>query len=213
MLASKEYDRGRAYTYAKRWAFARNPLFTDYSGLGGNCTNFASQCALAASLQMNYTPTFGWYFLSDSNRAPAWTGVPFFYNFMTGNVGVGPYGREGTAAEMEIGDFVQLGRAEDNFYHTLVVVGREGDDLLLAAQSDDAFLRPLSSYTYNLARFIHMLGVRVPVPTGEAAFAALLDGTALPPAVLPAEMYAPPVTPPPPLLAPSDPTPEGETQP
>ncbi len=204
MLAIKEYDRGRAFTYAKRWAFARNPLFTDYTGLGGNCTNFASQCALAASLRMNYTPTFGWYFITDSNRAPAWTGVPFFYNFMTGNRDVGPFGREGTAAEMEIGDFIQLGRAEDDFYHTLVVVGREGEDLLVAAQSDDAFLRPLSTYTYNLARFIHMMGVRVPTPAGEAAFTALLDGTALPPAVLPPEAPTPPAVPPPDLPTPSE---------
>ena len=195
MLAIKEYDRGRAFTYAKRWAFARNPLFTDYSGLGGNCTNFASQCALAASLQMNYTETFGWYFVSDRDRAPAWTGVPFFYNFMTGNTTEGPFGREGTQAEMEIGDFVQLGRSEEDYYHTLVVVGREGEDLLVAAQSDDAFLRPLSTYTYNLARFIHMLGVRVPVPAGEAAFTALLDGTALPPSVLPPEAPTPPSIP------------------
>lgn len=192
MLAIKEYDRGRAFTYAKRWAFARNPLFTDYTGQGGNCTNFASQCALAASLQMNYTPTFGWYFISDSDRAPAWTGVPFFYNFMTGNRDVGPFGREATATETEIGDFVQLGRGEDDYYHTLVVVGKEGDDLLVAAQSDDAFMRPLSTYTYNVARFIHMTGVRVPTPAGDAAFSALLDGTALPPAVLPAEPPMPP---------------------
>lgn len=197
MLAVKEYDRGRAFTYAKRWAFSRNPLFTDYSGLGGNCTNFASQCALAASLQMNYTETFGWYFINDTDRAPAWTGVPFFYNFMTGNGGVGPFGRPAEASELEVGDFVQLGRGEEDFYHTLVVVGREGDDLLLAAQSNDAFMRPLSTYVYNVARFIHMLGVRVPVPTGEGAFNALLDGTALPPAVLPTEPPAPPSVPPP----------------
>ena len=181
MLATKDYDRGRAFTYAKRWAFSRNPLFTDYTGLGGNCTNFASQCALAASLQMNFTPTFGWYYRSDADRAPAWTGVPFFYNFMTTNTAEGPFGRAATAEELEVGDFVQLGRSEEDYYHTLVVVGREGDDLLLAAQSDDAFMRPLSTYTYAVSRFIHMLGVRVPLPSDDAAFAALLAGEALPP--------------------------------
>ena len=110
--------------------------------------------------------------------------MPFFFNFMTGNEAEGPFGRAAVAAELEVGDFVQLGRGEEDYYHTLVVVGKEGEDLLVAAQSDNAFMRPLSTYTYTVARFIRMLGVRVPVPTGEAAFASLLDGTALPPEVL-----------------------------
>ena len=187
MLAIKEYDRGRAFTYAKRWAFARNPLFTDYTGLGGNCTNFASQCALAASLQMNYTPTFGWYYRSDGDRAPAWTGVPFFYNFMTENAAEGPFGRAATAAEMEVGDFVQLGRSEEEYYHTLVVVAKEGGELLVAAQSDDAFMRPLSTYSFSVSRFIHIIGVRVPLPPDNDAFAALLAGEALPSSGSPSE--------------------------
>ena len=99
---------------------------------------------------------------------------------MTTNAAEGPFGRAATAEEMEIGDFVQLGRSEEDYYHTLVVVGREGEDLLVAAQSDDAFMRPLSTYTFVVSRYIHMLGVRIPLPTDEAAFAALLAGEALP---------------------------------
>ena len=180
MLIELPYARERAVEYALRWALSRNPLFTDYTGLGGNCTNFASQCALAASLQMNFTPTFGWYYRSDTDRAPAWTGVPFFYNFMTSNMAEGPFGRAATAEELEVGDFVQLGRSEEEYYHTLVVVGREGEDLLVAAQSDDAFMRPLSSYTFSVARFLHILGVRLPLPPDNAAFIALLSGEGLP---------------------------------
>ena len=177
MLAIKEYDRGRAFTYAKRWAFSRNPLFTDYTGLGGNCTNFASQCALAASLQMNFTPTFGWYYRSDTDRAPAWTGVPFFYNFMTSNMAEGPFGRAATAEELEVGDFVQLGRSEEEYYHTLVVVGREGEDLLVAAQTDNAYARPLSTYNYDYARYLKILGVRMESPdTTDACFESLMEG-------------------------------------
>ena len=70
MLATKEYDRMRALAYARRWAFARNPLFNDYSPFGGDCTNFVSQCLLAGALVMNETPNFGWYYKSDLDRAP-----------------------------------------------------------------------------------------------------------------------------------------------
>ena len=81
MLYYKAYDRERAYEYAKKWAFDRNPLFFDYTGIGGNCTNFVSQAIYAGGCVMNFTPVYGWYFLSDSRRTASWTGVEFFYNF------------------------------------------------------------------------------------------------------------------------------------
>lgn len=181
MLIIKPYLRERAYAYARRWAFSRNPLFSDYSGRGGNCTNFASQCALSASCVMNYTPTVGWYYLNDLDRAPAWTGVEFFFNFMTREGGVGPFGKESDGAALETGDFIQLGREESGFYHTLVVVGKRENEYLVAAQSDDAFGRPLSEYSYDFARYIHMLGVIEEVAEGEGCFMNLYDGISLPP--------------------------------
>lgn len=181
MLITLPYNRERALTYARRWALARNPLFNDYSPYGGNCTNFASQCLLAGALVMNFERTYGWYYRSDSDRAAAWTGVPFFYRFLTENTGAGPFAEERDA--LEIGDFIQLGTSEGDFYHTLVVVGREGEDYLVAAQSDDAYLRPLSTYTYDRSRFLHILGVRVETDDGRAYFQNLLDATALPDAL------------------------------
>ncbi|MBE6656475.1 MAG: amidase [Ruminococcaceae bacterium] len=183
MFATKEYNRMRALAYARRWAFGRNPLFNDYSPYGGDCTNFASQCLLAGSLVMNEIPTFGWYYKSDADRAPAWTGVEPLYDFLTGNTGAGPYGREVAEAEAQPGDIVQLGRAEDDFYHTLVVMETGESGITVAAHTNDAFLRPLSSYEYALSRFIHIEGVRFPIPDGTATFYAYLEGRALPPAV------------------------------
>ena len=80
------------------------------------------------------------------------------------------------------GDIVQLGRAEDDFYHTLVIMETGETGITVAAHTDDAFLRPLSSYDYALARFLHVDGVRVPIPDGTATFYAYLEGRALPPA-------------------------------
>ncbi len=175
MLVIKIYNRERAYEYAKKWAFSRNPLFTNYSGMGGNCTNFVSQCVYAGSCVMNFTPIFGWYYLSDADRTASWTGVEFFYNFITSNEGLGPFGREVGEGELEVGDVIQLGNATD-FYHTLLVVGAEGGSYLVAAQSDDAFERPLSSYEYERARFIHIEGVRVDVPDFTDCYDALYNG-------------------------------------
>lgn len=66
----KEYDRTAAVAYARRWAFSRNPLYYDFTGQGGNCTNFVSQCVYAGCGQMNFTPIFGWYYISPKTAPP-----------------------------------------------------------------------------------------------------------------------------------------------
>ena len=89
-----DYNREHAVTYAKKWANGRNPLFYNFTGIGGDCTNFVSQCIYAGSCKMNFTPTFGWYYTSPNSRAPAWSGVPYLYNFIVNNAGAGPFAVE-----------------------------------------------------------------------------------------------------------------------
>ena len=69
------YDRQSAVMYALRWALSRNPEYYSYSGIGGDCTNFVSQCVYAGSGVMNYTPDFGWYYIdamTNLHRGRAW---------------------------------------------------------------------------------------------------------------------------------------------
>ena len=164
MLLTRPYFRERAVAYARRWALSRNPLFADFTGRGGDCTNFVSQCVLAGCCTENFTPTFGWYYISLEDRAPAFTGVEYFYNFMTGYGGyppnltrVGPLGIEVGRGRVEPGDVVQLYDRNDDFYHTLIVCEVTPDDILVSAHSDDALDRPLSSYRLAAGqRFIHI---------------------------------------------------------
>lgn len=169
MLIIKPYRRDRAVTYARTWALGRNPLFTDFTGQGGNCTNFVSQCILAGSCVMNRTPDFGWYYLSPDDRAPAWSGVTYFYDFMTGtpafesrNGGIGPFAVEAGRERMTPGDVVQIAASGSNWSHTMIVSEVRGDgELLVCAHSIDSLDRPLSDYEYESVRFLHILGVRV----------------------------------------------------
>ncbi len=154
------YNRRHAVEYAKRWAFDRNPLFFDFSEIGGNCTNFVSQCILAGTCTMNFTPTFGWYYLSVEDRSPAWTGVEFLYNFLTTNDSDGPFGVNEDISELQIGDVIQLANESGDYYHTLLVSGFDGNEILVSAQTNDAVDRPLSEYIYANARGIHILGFR-----------------------------------------------------
>ena len=62
------YRRDEAEAYARYWAYGRNPAFYDYETIGGDCTNFASQCIYAGTGVMNYTLTFGWYYIVPTTR-------------------------------------------------------------------------------------------------------------------------------------------------
>lgn len=177
MLVVKPYNRENALAYARKYAFSQNSFFANFAGIGGNCTNFVSQCIYAGSCEMNYRPTFGWYFISLDNRSPSWTGVEYFYNFIIENADVGPFGRVATSDELEIGDVIQLGRDGEGYYHTLLVVGFDGEDILVAAQTDNAFARPLSTYTNDYARYIKILGVRIENPeTTDSCFERIMQG-------------------------------------
>ena len=198
MLVTRPYRREAAVEYARTWAFSQNPLFGDFRDLGGNCTNFVSQCLFAGTCRMNYLPVFGWYYISLNERSPSWTGVAYFYNFLVGNTGEGPFGRDATLAELELGDVIQLAREGEGFYHTLLVVGFEGEDPLVAAQTDDAYGRPLSTYTYDFARYIKILGVRQRIPSSTDCARGVTDGSSLTGDAPPQEMPEAPETPPPP---------------
>lgn len=177
MLLMKPYNRERAVEYARRWALSRNPLFTDFSGLGGNCTNFVSQCVYAGCCKMNYTPTFGWYYVSADDRSPSWTGVEFFYDFFTTNEGEGPFADVIRRRQLSPGDVIQLADASGDFYHSLIVSAINGAEILVCSHSVDSLDRPLSSYNYASARYLRILGARVEV--GDECFDGLIEGTSL----------------------------------
>lgn len=160
------YRRDKAVAYAHRWAYARNPAYYDFSDLGGDCTNFASQVLYAGTGVMNYTSVTGWYFISLNARSPSWTGVPYFYNFLMGNRGAGPFAEETTLQGIELGDFVQLSFDGERYGHTLVVVSVGSpitpERVLVSTHTYDAYGRPLSSYIFQEKRCIHILGYRGP---------------------------------------------------
>ena len=156
----------RAVQYAHEWAYSRNPRFYNYDQIGGDCTNFVSQCVYAGSGVMNDTPTFGWYYINGNLKSPSWTGVEYFYRFMTREIGdCGPVGRACSVRYAQPGDVIQLSFDGIRFTHSLLVVSDIRtiflSEKLVAAHSDDTDDRSLSSYQFKKARCIHITGVRV----------------------------------------------------
>lgn len=186
MLIEIPYNRDRAVEYARRWALSRNPLFLDFTGRGGDCTSFISQSVFAGCGIMNLTPTFGWYYRTSEDRAPAWAGVDEFFNFITGerqflrvNGGIGPRGSNVTDGRViERGDVIQLANENGEFYHSLIISELTDNDILVCAHSDDALDRPISSYNFATLRVIHIEGARVELDT-DTSFEELIGGVSI----------------------------------
>lgn len=159
-MRDNPYDRIAAVNYARKWASDRNQAYYNFEDIGGDCTNFASQCIFAGAGIMNFTPVTGWYYRSASDRTASWTGVEYLYDFLINNRSVGPYGHEVSRSEVEPGDIVQLGTQDGHFYHSPVITAI-APTILVAAHTYDVLDRPLSSYNYQIVRFIHIEGVRI----------------------------------------------------
>ncbi len=109
---------------------------------------------------MNFTPEVGWYYRSIDDRSPSWTGVEFLYDFLVTNQSRGPFARETSPQNMQLGDVIQLGNAE-RFYHSLLVTGIQNGQLYVAAHSFNAYMRPLQSYSFDRIRYLHIEGIYV----------------------------------------------------
>jgi hypothetical protein len=160
-----EYNREKALEYAHKWALKRNPAYFNFHTLGGDCTNFSSQVIYAGSDIMNFTPVYGWYYISSRKRTPSWTGVNFLCNFLINNKGVGPFAELVDVKDVKPGDIVQLSfNGGGNFNHSLVVLetGKpvSTDNILISTHTDDREDYSLTNYDWIDIRYIHILGIR-----------------------------------------------------
>lgn len=154
-----KYNRTNIYQYAKKWALSRNPRYYNYDYLGGDCTNFVSQCIYAGCGQMNYNSLNGWYYINANDKSPSWTGVEFLYDFLISNKGAGPKGEETSIDKLEIGDVIQLSFDGFRFSHGLIVVqnGNSIENTLIAAHTYDVFDKKVVDYSFEKYRCIHLI--------------------------------------------------------
>ncbi len=160
------YNREKSLLYASRWALSRNPSYYDFDSIGGDCTNFTSQCLFAGSNIMNYTPITGWYYYSLNSRSAAWTSVSYFYQFIISNDSVGPFGHPVDLKDTSVGDFIQLSTVEPYFHHSCIIVKKEHafqlNKIFIACHTYDAYMKPLSEYDISKIRCIKIDGIRKP---------------------------------------------------
>lgn len=157
------YDRNSAVNYAHLWAYGRNPAYYNYEKIGGDCTNFVSQCIFAGSKIMNYSEN-GWFYISGNNKSPSWSGVSFLRNFLVANTGgIGPFAQEVNIKDMLPGDIIQLSFEGQTYQHSLFVVSAgtvpDAGNILIATHTADTDNKPLNTYTYSRIRYLHIVAV------------------------------------------------------
>lgn len=157
-MSKEKYNRKKVYEYAKKWAYSRNPKYYNYDEIGGDCTNFVSQCIFSGCNQMNYNKENGWYYIDGNRKSPSWTGVDFLYRFLVSNKGLGPVGKECKIEELDIGDVIQLNFDGNKYAHTLLVVENSSsiENTLVAAHTLDTFGKRVTDYSYYDYRCIHI---------------------------------------------------------
>ncbi len=165
MLIEIEYNRYAAVDYALKWAYSRNPEFYNFQDLGGDCTNYVSQCLYAGCGIMNYSGfENGWYYINANDRSASWTGVRYLRRFLLTNEGTGVFGEAVPLERIKPGDVIQLRNNADILYHSLFVSYVKEpvnpQNIFICAHSIDARDKRLSTYNYASAEGIHILGAR-----------------------------------------------------
>lgn len=151
------YDRILATEYALKFALGRNPQFYDFSSLGGDCTNFVSQCLFAGRGEMDYVVN-GWFYIDLNNRSPSWTGVEELSRYLQNNNDRVLNAVNVNFDEIEIGDVIQLKQGE-RFNHSLIVTKINYpilslNDIFACCHSSDRLNARVSSFVFKEAKFL-----------------------------------------------------------
>ena len=158
------YDRVSAFRYASTYVFSRNASFLDFTTIGGNCQNYASQVMRSGGIPNDTEGDFKWKYFDDSydttsaqkGRTPSWTASSSFADYAKGNTGYGLCCDTGVNMyALEAGDLIIMEGIDGDYVHTMVVIApaydKEGNivDMLVDSNSTNRRNYPLSACLYS----------------------------------------------------------------
>jgi len=111
IASQNSYNRSKAVEYADRYWKNYNPAYINFSKLGGDCTNYVSQCMRAGGAPDDYSGPIEqqwWYNLKTHRYTPSWTGVNQLYRYLIYNPQGGPKGIPiDDPNKIDLGDIIQ----------------------------------------------------------------------------------------------------------
>lgn len=164
MGASNDYSPSEASSYALKYAITPNSKYADFTSLGGDCTNFISQCLKAGGIKQHTGSAYAnncWFYKSSTNRSSSWTGANQFRNYITGSaskIKMSTTNWENVAN----GDIIQLMRS-GSAYHSLIVTGVAyssygRSDILVCAHTTNRRHVSLKQYYSDTKKYYHIKG-------------------------------------------------------
>lgn len=124
---ANKYSRENAVKYALQFALTPNPdyyYFSPYVSVGGDCTNFISQCLFAGGAPMSYKNEPWWY--RDKKRySLSWTVANLFYICLIRRGRLNIPGLQGIEVPdinlLEAGDLILYEDESGKVYHSTIV--------------------------------------------------------------------------------------------
>ncbi len=163
------YNRTAALNYAYAWnTHLRNPLYADYSSVGGDCTNYTSQCLIAGGAPNDNITPYTWYYYGPNppNRTTSWTSVQPFYDYLVNNwTPWGLWGYPTNFAGVAEADLIQYKwKAGAAWAHTMIItwIWRDSaggnSSIYVSGHTNDEYNVPLAGQLYNAIRYLKVGG-------------------------------------------------------
>lgn len=158
------YQREAAVSYSDIWVGQRNTEWSDFTGRGGNCQNFVSQCLLAGGIPMDDQGDAVWSWDSEGNHSASWVGVDEFYRYASQNSGYGLLAEADAGYyDGEAGDLIRMG-SDTDWNHVVIIAevirDQEGNvvDYLINSNTSDVKNFPVSAYPNVKQRLMKIYG-------------------------------------------------------
>ncbi|MEC0696628.1 amidase domain-containing protein [Bacillus atrophaeus] len=174
------YSVSKAQAYARKWYNGRNKNYANFTGSGGDCTNYVSQILYAggkkekqdSSAEPFFITSTTSYWYSFINRkgvgkafrqgraiSTSWVRVSDFGAYWARTQTVKTYSNVNDVVKnAKPGDVVQfMKKGRSTYFHTMFVYGKSGGTLQLSGHSDDYLKRNIkkvrSIKRYRLIKF------------------------------------------------------------
>lgn len=151
-LRASSYNTIAATNYALQYALNPNPNYFDFTSLGGDCTNFISQCLFAGGINMHYGEALSnncWYYRNNGDRSSSWTLANGFRQYINSSLSTISMS-DSNWSSVSSGDIIQL-LSGSSAYHSLIITGIEyttygRKELLVCAHTTNRRHVALSTY-------------------------------------------------------------------
>lgn len=124
----RAYSRNAAVNYALTYGANPNPAyryFKEYQMLGGDCTNFISQCLHAGGAPFDYNFKIQWWYNSSSSWSYAWTIAHSLYWYLREKYRLNSPGLKGQEVSdislLQLGDLIMYESYRGVIYHSAII--------------------------------------------------------------------------------------------